>query len=72
MRSENSLDYGEHGGRYTRCVKTEYALVLHSLDPLPNHPAKILPQGYELAEEEVRISLDDFRDRFADASGAPE
>ena len=29
-------------------------------------------QGYELAEEEVRISLDTFRDRFADASGAPE
>ncbi|KAL2051640.1 hypothetical protein ABVK25_008054 [Lepraria finkii] len=29
-------------------------------------------RGYELAEEEVRISLDDFRDRFADASGAPD
>lgn len=43
-----------------------------STQSLPNHPAKTLPQGYELAEEEVRISLDDFRERFADASGAPE
>lgn len=29
-------------------------------------------QGYELSEEEVRISLDDFRDKFADINGGPE
>lgn len=29
-------------------------------------------QGYELSEEEVRISLDDFREKFADVNGAPE
>ena len=33
---------------------------------------KCLAQGYELSEEEVRISLDDFRDKFADPHGAPE
>ncbi|MCJ1465726.1 DNA-directed RNA polymerases II 24 kDa polypeptide (RNA polymerase II subunit 5) [Pseudocyphellaria aurata] len=46
---------------------------------LPNVVANItrlmrnrLGQGYELSEEEVRISLDDFRDKFADANGAPD
>ena len=29
-------------------------------------------QGYELAEEEVRISLDDFRAQYADSTGHPE
>ncbi|MCJ1275347.1 DNA-directed RNA polymerases II 24 kDa polypeptide (RNA polymerase II subunit 5) [Puttea exsequens] len=29
-------------------------------------------RGYELSEEEVSISLEDFRDRFSDPSGAPE
>ena len=29
-------------------------------------------QGYELSEEEVRISLDEFRDKFTDPLGAPE
>ena len=29
-------------------------------------------QGYELAEEEVRITLDEFRERFADPDGAAE
>ncbi|KAL9128322.1 MAG: hypothetical protein Q9217_002977 [Psora testacea] len=29
-------------------------------------------RGYELAEEEVRISLDEFREKYSDASGAPD
>ena len=29
-------------------------------------------QGYELAEEEVRISLDEFREQYADPHGGPE
>ncbi|KAL8734359.1 MAG: hypothetical protein Q9166_001557 [cf. Caloplaca sp. 2 TL-2023] len=29
-------------------------------------------RGYELSEEEVRISLDEFREKFADASGGPD
>lgn len=29
-------------------------------------------KGYELAEEEVRISLDEFRENYTDASGGPE
>ncbi|MCJ1482001.1 DNA-directed RNA polymerases II 24 kDa polypeptide (RNA polymerase II subunit 5) [Schaereria dolodes] len=29
-------------------------------------------RGYELAEEEVRISLDDFRSQYADTNGAPD
>ena len=32
----------------------------------------VIPQGYELTEEEVRISLDDFRAQFSDPLGAPE
>ncbi|KAL9628785.1 MAG: hypothetical protein Q9164_007147, partial [Protoblastenia rupestris] len=28
-------------------------------------------RGYELAEEEVRITLDEFREKYSDASGAP-
>ena len=32
----------------------------------------VFPQGYELTEEEVRISLDDFRAQFSDPLGAPE
>ena len=72
MQSESLLDCGVHGGPSTKCVKTEYALAFYSLNSLAHYLANILPQGYELAEEEVRISLDDFRERFADASGAPE
>ncbi|KAI4133697.1 MAG: hypothetical protein LQ338_000026 [Usnochroma carphineum] len=29
-------------------------------------------RGYELAEEEVRISLDEFRENYTDASGGPD
>lgn len=29
-------------------------------------------QGYELSEEELHVSLEDFRNRFTDASGAPK
>ncbi len=29
-------------------------------------------QGYELSEEELHISLDEFREKFSDANGAPE
>lgn len=29
-------------------------------------------QGYELADEEVRISLEDFKTQFAGADGEPE
>lgn len=29
-------------------------------------------QGYELTEEEVRISLDDFRSQYSDPLGGPE
>lgn len=44
------------------------------LNGVKNHPTNTQPwgQGYELSEEEVRISLDDFRDKFADVNGAPE
>ena len=33
---------------------------------------KFYDQGYQLSEEETSISLDEFRDRYADSSGAPE
>ena len=29
-------------------------------------------QGYELSEEEVRISLDEFRNNFSDVNGGPK
>lgn len=29
-------------------------------------------KGYELSEEEVRISLGDFREKFGDSNGGPE
>lgn len=29
-------------------------------------------QGYELADEEVRISLEDFKSQFTGADGEPE
>ncbi|KAL8678154.1 MAG: hypothetical protein Q9186_005486 [Xanthomendoza sp. 1 TL-2023] len=29
-------------------------------------------RGYELSDEEVRISLDEFREKFADANGGPD
>ena len=38
----------------------------------PKHLLIHLGQGYELSEEEVRISLDDFREKFGDDNGAPE
>ena len=58
-----------HGVPYTKCVKTEYVLLLGSA-LLPQ--LITLLQGYELAEEEVRISLDDFRERYAHVGGAPD
>ena len=44
----------------------------------PSHSSYLLMlfapplQGYELSEEEVRIPLDEFRERFADAGGQPD
>lgn len=35
-------------------------------------PADVPHKGYEIGEEEVKISLDDFRKDYADPSGAPE
>ena len=36
------------------------------------HPLTPLFQGYELAEDEIDLSLDDFRDRFSDPLGGPD
>ena len=36
------------------------------------HFADVLHKGYEIGEEEVKISLDGFRRNYADPSGAPE
>lgn len=43
-------------------------------DKLPRTVYAEIPfaKGYELAEEEVRISLDEFRENYTDASGGPE
>lgn len=69
MPREISLDYGAHGEPSTRCVQTEYVVYTYLF---LCHKAKTLCQGYELSEEEIGISLDEFRERFADASGSPE
>ena len=69
MQNASSRGYGEHGGPYTRCARTEYAPQGKQRRPdLSSQPF----QGYELAEEEVRITLDEFREKYSDASGAPE
>ncbi len=38
----------------------------------PHCPTDADTQGYELTEEEVRISLDDFRAQYSDPLGGPE
>lgn len=69
MPRETSPDYGAHGVPSTRCVQTECAFYTHLAT---SHTANTLNQGYELSEEEMNLSLDDFRKRFADTSGSPE
>ncbi len=52
-----------------RPPRLTHAITLQTLA----HTANDAPyQGYELAEEEVRISLDDFRAQYADSTGHPE
>lgn len=36
---------------------------------MPNQNADVLAQGYELAEEEVKISLDAFRTQYTSIDG---
>lgn len=73
MQSAISLGFGAHGGPSTRCARIAYVeksfKCCRKIRSANAHP---WAQGYELSEEEVRISLDDFRDKFADVNGAPE
>lgn len=50
-----------------RCVRIGY-----SFDRWLMSRAANAVKGYELSEEEVRISLDDFREKFGDSNGGPE
>ena len=71
MRIESSPVYGAHGGRYTKCARTEY---LTRLSPQFTNETSLtnFKKGYQIGEEEVNISLDGFRRSYADPSGAPE
>ena len=70
MPIENSLVYGEHGERYTKCARTGYTILPCLL--LQCYLADLPYKGYEIGEEEVKISLESFRRDYADPSGAPE
>lgn len=60
-------DSGESYGLPSKCSPTEYELLS---DAAPSHANP--NQGYELTDDECNISLDDFRDQFADQNGIPE
>lgn len=60
-----------------RWCKTEYADCLINTDTCFGSSTRILtnslsPQGYELAEEEVKISLDRFRAEYTNDDGSPK
>ena len=68
MLTENLHVSGEHGERYTKCARTGY----NTPPPTPTNPTDILHKGYEIGEEEVKISLDDFRRNYSDPVSGPE
>ena len=76
MLRENSRGYGEHGGQYMRCVRIGYALEarnsLTSGERYNFADADGCFKGYELADEEVKISLEEFRAQYGDPNGGPE
>jgi hypothetical protein len=65
----NLRDYGGPGELCTRWSKTGYAP-----EQLWYYPdiTNMAMQGYELADEEVRISLEDFKKQFTGGDGEPE
>lgn len=63
-------DSGGHGEQFTRWSTTEYAP--RETTDLAQHKVTNAAQGYELSEEELKITLDEFKRQYAGADDQPE
>jgi hypothetical protein len=64
------LDFGAPGGPSSRCCRIGYTLVPQEVQTsLLND---FFRQGYEVTEEEVQISFQQFKLKYSDPLGYPE